>query len=244
VAMQALAKDSAKRYPSANDMLLGLTRALPSAMRESTDEEVAEFIRRLVPDRVERQKQAIKQALEAADRREMSKSAPHLNAPPEVGDEPATVLEGIGREMTPSADGRSLPGASSTEPPPSFARSERTRIRNLLLLAGAGILAAGLGLGFLFGGGIVQSGGAAAVSPVPPPGVEPTPTAMTPPITASPMPSGMPPEALPEEPASSASAAPASAPRPAGGKRSAGKTQPTPSGKKGPFVSPIRNPGF
>jgi serine/threonine-protein kinase len=243
VVMQALAKDSAKRYPSANDMLLGLTRALPSAMRESTDEEVAEFIRRLVPDRVERQKQAIKQALDAADRREMSKSAPHLNLPAEVGDEPATVLEGIGREMTPSADGRSLPGASSTEPPPSFARSERTRIRNLLLLAGTGILAAGLGLGFLFGGGAGQSESAAAASPVPPPSAEPIPVVPAPPSAATGVPSAMPPEALPEEPAPSASAARAGAPRPAGGKRSGGKTQTTPV-KKGPFVSPIRNPGF
>jgi serine/threonine-protein kinase len=245
VVMQALAKDSAKRYPSANDMLLGLTRALPSAMRESTDEEVAEFMRRLLPDRVERQKQAIKQALEAADRREMSKSAPHLmNLPPQASDEPATVLEGIGREMTPSADGRSLPGASSTEPPPSFARAERTRIRNLLLGAGVGILAVGLGLGFFFGRDEAPRG-AAAVSPMPAPSVEPTSAATTAPPSA--LPSGVSPEALPEEPAgpaTSASAAPASGVRPAGGKRSATKPSQTGPRKKDPFVSPIRNPGF
>ncbi|RYZ01571.1 MAG: serine/threonine protein kinase, partial [Myxococcales bacterium] len=135
VVMQALAKDPAKRYPSANDMLIGLQRALPTAMRESTDEEVSEFIRRLVPDRLERQKQAIKQSLEQADRREMSRSAPQLQLNEGGGDEAATVLEGIGREMTPSADGRSLPGASSTEPPPSFGG---TRSRNLFLYVGFG----------------------------------------------------------------------------------------------------------
>jgi eukaryotic-like serine/threonine-protein kinase len=243
VVMQALAKDAAKRYPSANDMLLGLTRALPSAMRESTDEEVAEFLRRLVPDRVERQKQAIKQALEAADRREMSKSTPNLHLPPQPTDEPATVLEGIGREMTPSADGRSLPGASSTEPPPSFARAERSRIRNLLLGAGVGILALGLGLGFIFGRDEGMPGGAAAGSPMPPqPSAEATPAITTPP--APPLPSGVPPEALPQEaePTPSASAPVTGTPRPAGGKRTAVK--PAPGKKKDPFVSPIRNPGF
>ena len=243
VVMQALAKDSAKRYPSANDMLLGLTRALPSAMRESTDEEVAEFLRRLVPDRVERQKQAIKQALEAADRREMSKSSPNLRLPPQASDEPATVLEGIGREMTPSADGRSLPGASSTEPPPSFARAERTRIRNLLLGAAVGILALGLGLGFIFGRDEGPAGVAAAASPVLTlPSAEATPATTSAPATLAP--SGVSPEALPQEPepAPSASAPPAGAPRPAGGKRTAVK--PAPGKEKDAFVSPIRNPGF
>jgi len=56
VVMQALAKDASKRYPTANDMLIGLTRALPPSMRPSTDEEVAEFLRALLPDRLEKRK--------------------------------------------------------------------------------------------------------------------------------------------------------------------------------------------
>jgi eukaryotic-like serine/threonine-protein kinase len=245
--MQALAKDSAKRYPSANDMLLGLTRALPSAMRESTDEEVSEFIRRLLPDRLERQKQAIKQALEQADRREASRSAPQLQLPETPADEPATVLEGIGREMTPSADGRSLPGASSTEPPPSFARVEQQRRRNLLFVAFGGIALIGAGLGFAFGRDD-SSPRAAAVTPLPAPlprpaitpsSTEATPSAGTLPIVPA---SDLPTE---EAPVPSASAAPT---RPAGGKRSPVTTaKPASTGsapRKGPFVSPIRNPGF
>jgi serine/threonine-protein kinase len=244
--MQALAKDSAKRYPSANDMLLGLTRALPTAMRESTDEEVSEFIRRLLPDRLERQKQAIKQALEAADRRETSRSAPQL-AVHEASDEPATVLEGIGREMTPSADGRSLPGASSTEPPPSFARVESARRRNLAVVAAGIILAVGALLGFAFGRDERPSR-AAAASPLPPP--VPTATAIAEPVVATPTASAAVTASLPQEtPAPSASVAPPN--RPAGGKRwgpTPGKSPSTstsakPPGKE-PFVSPIRNPGF
>ena len=82
----------------------------------------------------------------------MSRSAPQLQrAESRRPTKPATVLEGIGREMTPSADGRSLPGASSTEPPPSFARQESQRRRNLVYVAFGIILLVGAGLGFAFG---------------------------------------------------------------------------------------------
>ena len=242
--MQALAKDSAKRYPSANDMLLGLTRALPSAMRESTDEEVSEFIRRLVPDRLERQKQAIKQALEQADRREMSRSAPQLQLPESTTDEAATVLEGIGREMTPSADGRSLPGASSTEPPPSFARQESQRRRNLLYVAFGIILLIGAGLGFAFGNNESRRPEAAAEvlplpAPTPAPAEMPTPAVTLPSAPVTEVPPG-------DAPAPSASATPT---RPSAARRTSASTaKPSPSSsgtpRKDPFVSPIRNPGF
>jgi len=241
--MQALAKDSAKRYPSANDMLLGLTRALPSAMRESTDEEVSEFIRRLLPDRLERQKQAIKQALEQADRRETSRSRPQLTFGDGPGDEAATVLEGIGREMTPSADGRSLPGASSTEPPPSFARVEANRRRNLLLgVFGVVVVLVGV-VSFLAGSGNSAAPPRAAAVSAPP---APTPTVEAlPPAPA--VPSGTPITDLPAEPEATPSATPTPT-RPAGGKRSPGAAttaKPATTGtRKGPFVSPIRNPGF
>lgn len=244
--MQALAKDPAKRYPSANDMLLGLTRALPSSMRESTDEEVSEFIRRLLPDRLERQKQAIKQALEQADRRDMVRPAAPLH---EVStDEPATVLEGLAPEMTPSADGRSLPGASSTEPPPSFARAEAQRRRNLLYVAFAGALVVVAVLSFAFG---VErrSRRSAAVSPdaTPPP---PAVVVRTDPVVTS-----APEPAPPPEPPASVTAAPvvSATPTPpavstASTRRAASKpsAKPVPSAppREGPFVSPIRTPGF
>src|SRR5262245_32976362 len=66
VVMQALAKDPAKRYPTANDVVVALSRAMPP----STDEEVAAFLRALLPDRLEKRKLTIKSALDAADRRE------------------------------------------------------------------------------------------------------------------------------------------------------------------------------
>jgi hypothetical protein len=223
-------------------MLIGLTRALPSAMRESTDEEVSEFIRRLLPDRLERQKTAIRQALEAADRRELSRSAPRVSTP-DLPDEPATVLEGIGRETTPSADGRSLPGASSSEPPPSAARG-RSR-RNLLLAASGGaVLLIGAGLGLAFGRS--QVAGSNAATPLVATPASRTSSAVGTPVPSNASPDSAPETMPPEEPVSSASASAAtSAPR-VTGRRTPGvkTTAPTPSSRKGPFVSPIRNPGF
>jgi hypothetical protein len=217
-------------------------------MRESTDEEVSEFIRRLLPDRLERQKQAIKQALEAADRREMSRSTPQLNVQ-EPSDEPATVLEGIGREMTPSADGRSLPGASSTDPPPSFAQAESARRRNLAVVAAGITLAVGALLGFAFGRDERPSR-AAAVTALPQPSPVVTPV-VEPPITM-PSSTAASPESLPvEPPVPSASVSSTPPTRPAGGKRSGPPPVKPPSTATsakpvgtGPFVSPIRNPGF
>src|SRR3954466_342006 len=151
VVLQALAKDASKRYPTANDMLIGLTRALPPSMRPSTDEEVAEFLRALLPDRLEKRKSAIKAALEAADRREQGKSGPRL-AESDSPDEAPTVLEGLvsSREVTPSAEGQqSLPGASNRESA-SLARDsrgvpDRNRMRTALsaaLIAALGIIVA------------------------------------------------------------------------------------------------------
>lgn len=276
--MQALAKDPAKRYPSANDMLLGLTRALPGPLRESTDEEVSDFIRRLLPDRLERQKQAIKQAMETADQRGMARSAPPMSLP-EGSDEPATVLEGIGREVTPSADGRSLPGASASEPPPSFSEVESARRRNLLVIAAGLTLALGTLLGFALGRDEgAQRPPAAGAQPA----ATPAQASLPPPITPSSLSTDAQTPAISEDfgasespaqgpsSASSTDASPrpeASSPapstppsRPGGGRRSgasgSGRPSAAPSAAsavpsttkspptEGPFVSPIRNPGF
>ncbi|HMR79690.1 MAG TPA: serine/threonine-protein kinase, partial [Polyangiaceae bacterium] len=72
VVLQALAKDPAKRFATANDMLRALDHALPASMRLSTDEEVASFVRGLFSERREKQKAAIQAALLAADDRAAS----------------------------------------------------------------------------------------------------------------------------------------------------------------------------
>jgi len=72
VLMQALTKNPARRFPSANDFLVALDQALPASMRVSSDEEVAKFIRSLFSDRREAQKAELAAALERADERARS----------------------------------------------------------------------------------------------------------------------------------------------------------------------------
>lgn len=248
--MQALAKDPAKRFPSAHDMVLGLTRALPPALRESTDEEVAEFVRRLLPERHERQKQALRQALEQADRRELTRSV--APGPPETSsDEAATVLENFNADMTPSADGRSLPGATASDPPapPASVRSWRARLP--LVLAGSlvSLIVAGLllrhtdpGRSALSSPAVPRAENIAAPAPLTTEarsGTE-TPSHTTPAVPA--------PSSTPSSENAAAASESAPAPRPPNSAVKRGSAVPRPtasaSGRKGPFVSPIRNPGF
>ena len=69
IVMQALAKDPAKRYPTANDLARALDQSLPRNLRASTDEEVGAFMRTLFADRREQQAAALAAALETADKR-------------------------------------------------------------------------------------------------------------------------------------------------------------------------------
>jgi len=248
--MQALAKDPAKRFPSAHDMVVGLTRALPSALRESTDEEVAEFVRRLLPERHERQKQAIRQALEQADRRDVTTSVPP-RAPEAVSDEAATVLENLSQERTPSADGRSLPGATASDPPASFVPARSSRILLSLALAGSLILVIAIGL--LVRRTDPRSSAALSSPALPRPEnvtmtARPTHDARTPSEAGS-ITAAQPASAPSSPPLDSAPAARPTppAPRPSNvSKRGPTAPRPTTSSSayKGPFVSPIRNPGF
>ncbi len=247
VVMQALAKDASKRYPTANDMLIGLTRALPQSMRPSTDEEVAEFLRALLPDRLEKRKGAIKAALDAADRREASKSLPRIEGG-DVPDEAPTVLEGLvsSREITPSAEGQhSLPGATSREAVPLVRDSRAVPRRSTprTVLSAAAVAVVGAIVALLLSrrpGPPVNAGVSAAPSsvlavardPLPPPTELPT---VNPVLDLPPAPS--------ESVAPSKPAAPLAVHR-----RVKRKPEPAPSAmpdpSNGTFVSPIRNPGF
>jgi eukaryotic-like serine/threonine-protein kinase len=243
VVMQALAKDASKRYPTANDMLIGLTRALPPSMRPSTDEEVAEFLRALLPDRLEKRKGAIKAALEAADRREAGKSAPRLSDS-DAPEEAPTVLEGLvsNREMTPSTEGQhSLPGATTREAASPAPGSQRAPRRSTLrtLLSAAAVAGVGAIIALLLSRRAVPPVIVnAAPSTVPSVTREPTPAIATDGPAVSPV------EPLPPAPIESVAPTKAAAPIAI---RRPSKPPPVPSSKhRGgtTFVSPIRNPGF
>ncbi len=73
VVLQALAKDPAKRYPTANEFLRALDQALPPSMRASTDEDVCAFLGGLFRERRDEHREALNKALEGADQRARSK---------------------------------------------------------------------------------------------------------------------------------------------------------------------------
>ncbi len=66
VVLKALAKDPAKRFQTANDMLRALDR-LPSQYRASTDSEVAQFLEIILGDRRRARREALADAIERAN---------------------------------------------------------------------------------------------------------------------------------------------------------------------------------
>ncbi|MEP7053238.1 MAG: protein kinase [Pseudomonadota bacterium] len=246
VVMQALAKDASKRYPTANDMLIGLTRALPPSMRPSTDEEVAEFLRALLPDRLEKRKIAIKSALEAADRREAGKAGPRIADSDSPPDEPPTVLEGLvsSREVTPSVEGRlSLPGATSREAAPTTRDSRAAPRRNMLptLLSIAAVVGLVGLVALLFNRRAAPAVTAVASTTTPVPATH----EVAPPVPDVPPdnPVDVPPPVAAESVTPAKSAVPATLRRAPHNPQPARSARPAYSGTP-TFVSPIRNPGF
>ncbi len=241
VVMQAIAKDPAKRLPTANDVVVALTRAMPPA----TDEEVAAFLRTLLPDRLEKRKATIKSALEAADRRDLPSAPQHQ--PPRDGSEDMTRRDAgliSHRDLTPSTDA-SLPGALTGQELAGI-RSRSAPGRRL----GRTIISISLAAGVLMiiAAAVVSARGRAEetqqASPVvgapsatfaPPPKFSVAPPPPEPVVTALP-------SATPPEPAATASAP--ARPTPSTKRRS---PQPKASAAVKPrdaFVSPIREPGF
>jgi serine/threonine protein kinase len=247
VVMQAIAKDPAKRLPTANDVVVALTRAMTPA----TDEEVAAFLRALLPDRLEKRKATIKSALEAADRRDINSAPQH--PPPRDGSDDMTRRDGglvSHRDLTPSTDA-SLPGALTGQEVAAGARSGSAPGRKL----GRTIVSVSLAAGVLM---IIvaavltargRTGEGAEVSPVAvaAPSGEPVqaPAASAAPPAPEPPPvvSAAPVESSAPSAAATVSAAPratSSVKRPARPKPSATAT----SKPRDTFVSPIREPGF
>lgn len=254
VVMQAIAKDPAKRLPTANDVVVQLTRAMPPA----TDEEVAAFLRALLPDRLEKRKATLKSALEAADRRELA-SAPQHQLPRDTSDDMTrrdTVLISQ-RDSTPTTGGASLPGALTGQELGAGAHNHTASGRRL----GRAIVSVSLvaGLLFIVGAAVMRARGADEVSSLN--AVDPAPSA----VPLAQAPSAVPASPPPPEPAApsavtsaAASAAPSAAPvepapsasaaaRPAASSRRRPAPKASASAPPKPrevFVTPIREPGF
>ncbi len=244
ILMQALAKDPAKRYPTANDIVVALSRAMPP----STDEEVTAFLRTLLPDRLEKRKAMIKSALEQADRKDQP-SAPQQPPPRDTSDDATKRDVGLisHRDLTPST-GASLPGALTGQEL-GGARSkfptQRSRLAGLLI--GGAIVAVIVMIGVA---AVLRAGRSEEPSPIPTPAAAGT---EAPKVDSQAVAAATPePTETPAPPA--ASVAPSAEPaataqriKGTGGKTKTPTTKPTGTSsakRRGTFVSPIRNPGF
>jgi serine/threonine protein kinase len=148
VVMQALAKDPAKRYPTANDLLRALDQALPASMRASTDDDVGAFVKGIFAERREDRQQALKRALEMADRQVEGRAALLAGgqmagtlSPMSAG----SLVSGVTSNLlaTPVDTGfrtGSLPGT------PAWLMGIQSRQRRLVLAAAGLVLLAGAGI--------------------------------------------------------------------------------------------------
>lgn len=250
IVMQALAKDPAKRYPTANDLARALDQSLPRNLRASTDEEVAAFVRSLFGERREQQAAALAAALETADRRaappkESLRALLDSQPPPSLqtgsGVASLTEISGITR---PSVD--SLPelgsdpsgaralaptpgeGVELTAPPP-----KKSRVPLVIAAAVAVGLAAAAAIFALRQPAATPAAtlAPAATATTPPPAAPEKPSE---PVAAAPAPSP------PPDPVPAPSAAPTATPRP----RAAGKPWPTATPAAAPKTGWKHDPGF
>ncbi len=167
--MQALEKDPAKRFPTANDFLRALDQSLPSSMRASTDEEVSSFVRNLVGDRLEKRREIIREALDVADHRKSPTVRPPRRIQGETTSSGLTPLSAVTSSTVtgsskskdgsdPKSERWSFEGRSSAETtgpslaqslesaplllPPSIPRASRKRVSAATWIAVAALFVA------------------------------------------------------------------------------------------------------
>lgn len=174
VLAQALSKEPSKRFPSANDLLKALTRV----MQPSTDEEVAEYVRGLLQDRLEKRRKAVRAALEIADEREeLSDSDRRLTADVRQDDVatvvhrtlPVSLNSEIDNELdsAPSFERQLEDSMSGSAAPPTRSETfgtQRTRSSAVLIGAAVGVTVAALLAVFTWGGAADEDAAAAGRS--------------------------------------------------------------------------------
>lgn len=255
VVMQAIAKEPAKRFASANDMF----KALRGVVQAATDDEVAEFIKSLMADRLEKRRNAIRAALEIADTPRSEQRLDRASTPAaEDIDSISTVVEPrygiLGAESSGSL--KPLPGRADVELSLSGVAPSRVSgtefgafgsRRALATMMTAAVLVAAAGVGLFVmtrSSEPVDPLGAAtrrpaASAPVAAPAIaaepaaEPQPQAQTEPID----------EVAPVESASEEPVAPEPSQRSPTKKRNPKRKDKDTPTSEAP-ISPIRDPGF
>ncbi|MBI3200835.1 MAG: serine/threonine protein kinase [Myxococcales bacterium] len=241
VVMQALAKDPAHRFKSANELLVALDRALPASMRASSDQPVADFVKKLAGGAREEQKVRLAAALDRADKkaaetatlREVLESQPPPSRASLSGiSDVSSVTDVTGRPSgeTSAVVGITRPDVSEV---PGLGGAPPKKSRVPLLLAGVAVLAgAAVAAAVVLGRRAPPAPAAAqpaSVEPATPAATAeptPTPTPSAPEATvapsAAPEPSAAPsakPGAKRWVPGPAAAPSPAAASKPAPGKK-------------------------
>jgi eukaryotic-like serine/threonine-protein kinase len=152
VVMQALAKDPTKRFQTSNELLRALDQALPASMRASTDDDVGAFVKALFLERRDERQQALKRALELADRqaegRVSNLSAAHsAGTLTPVSSGSPTSGSGV-TSSTVTTPGGSMPTAATPLGTGGFARESLWRRRPKLVsaIAALGLTAVGVAI--------------------------------------------------------------------------------------------------
>jgi hypothetical protein len=156
--MQALAKDPAKRFPTAHDLLVALDRALPANMRLSSDQEVAKYVNGLFAEKRDRQKAELQAALIRADERARTDVVPtlreYLDSQPPPSRASISGVSGVTGEISDvssvSTVGVGLPQSAGTpaDQQPSPAVAQRRSRAPLVIGAVVGLLALAGAVGF------------------------------------------------------------------------------------------------
>lgn len=251
VVMQAIAKEPAKRFASANDMF----KALRGVVQAATDDEVAEFIKSLMADRVEKRRNAIRAALEIADAAHADVRSNATASAPEDIDSTKTVVEPRYSVPPPSESSGGLPGAHRADVDLSLSGVAPSRVsgtdfsafgsrRALATMMTAAVLVAAGGVGLFVMTRANEPADPLGVATRKPAASAPEVAAPAPPI----VPEGEQREAEPLDDVAPVEEVPAVASSNPAPQRAVPKKKKEPQQQTSPSssapISPIRNPGF
>jgi serine/threonine-protein kinase len=264
VVLKALAKDKNERFATANDFLRALDHALPASMRVSTDDVVADFVKKLLSARHEQRQKALKTAQKLADERASGRTSLELSqmdlashsgfTPISSASMSALQRRRSGAELSPIVGGRGSVTTTSATSQPSVQLDDSDIISEGRPKRGWTVAAAGVVLVAAAAGG-----GYFALRPMRAASVPPPPVVSVAAVSATALPSAPPAaSSAPQVVASAvASAEPVDAATPAAKLsvrvRAITTAKPTTEPTSAPtakstsgstFVSPVRNPGF
>lgn len=151
VVTKALAKERDQRFETANSLLRALD-ALPASLRGATDADVGAFVRELLGDERDRQKQELAKALERADAREQEQTSSGLVPAIPLSHQSSTTLA-----AQDAGTGSDITGAVATDIDHPF----RKRSRKTPLAIGAVVVVLAAGAYF-----VITSGSEPAVEDV------------------------------------------------------------------------------